>query len=248
MQTTPWIVDALGNVRFADNGMFFDRSARRLGIGTTTPQYAIDAVGVSRMRMKRDLTAGSRSIDLAVDGTATDIAVYNSDLWIRSDLPDPTAAHNIFMLSNRVGVGTTSSALQVRRERREFQPLDASLHQHGDRTFGGWLTSVADNNFFVSSGAMWNGAGWVQKSPDGLAVMAGSGPSGYRVMTRSGCAVGAACPVSTRMVIDYAGNARIRHLPRPSPAHGEWRPCDGGRHLDERIEQEVQGAYRGTGP
>ena len=72
---------------------------------------------------------------------------------------------------------------------------------------GGWITSVADNNFWLSSGAMWDNAagGWVQKSPDMLAVMAGSGPAGYRVITRSGCAVGTVCPATTRMRIDYNG-------------------------------------------
>jgi hypothetical protein len=36
-------------------------------------------------------------------------------------------------------------------------------------------------------------------------VMAGSGPSGYRVLTRSGCPVDTACAPTTRMTIDYSG-------------------------------------------
>jgi hypothetical protein len=73
---------------------------------------------------------------------------------------------------------------------------------------GGWVTSVADNNFWLSSGAVWDqaGGGWVQKSPDKLAVMAGSGPAGYRVLTRSGCEVNTACQPTSRMIIDYSGN------------------------------------------
>jgi hypothetical protein len=73
---------------------------------------------------------------------------------------------------------------------------------------GGWVTSVADNNFWLSSGAVWDqaGGGWVQKSTDQKAVMAGSGPAGYRVLTRSGCPVGAANPPTSRMTIDYSGN------------------------------------------
>jgi trimeric autotransporter adhesin len=72
---------------------------------------------------------------------------------------------------------------------------------------GGWVTSVADNNFWLSSGAVWDSVagGWVQKSADQLAVMAGSGPSGYRVITRSGCPVDTVCQPTTRMTIDYTG-------------------------------------------
>jgi len=80
---------------------------------------------------------------------------------------------------------------------------------------GGWVTSVADNNFWLSSGAMWNqsAGGWVQKSPDGMAVMAGSGPSGYRVITRSGCAVGSVCAPVTRLTVDYSGNVGLGIAP-----------------------------------
>jgi hypothetical protein len=50
------------------------------------------------------------------------------------------------------------------------------------------------------------GGGWVQKSSDQKAVLAGSGPAGYRVLTRSGCPVGSANPPTARMTIDYSGN------------------------------------------
>ena len=76
---------------------------------------------------------------------------------------------------------------------------------------GGWITSVSDNNFWLSSGAVWDSGagGWVQKSPDGNAVMAGSGLAGYRIFTRSGCTVGTSCPTVTRLRIDLAGRVGI---------------------------------------
>ncbi len=73
---------------------------------------------------------------------------------------------------------------------------------------GGWITSVEPNNFWLSSGAAYDQAagGWVQKSSDGLAVIAGSsGNAGYRVFTRSGCPVGNVCPIVPRMIINYSG-------------------------------------------
>ncbi|MCK7574507.1 MAG: hypothetical protein MZV65_00270 [Chromatiales bacterium] len=216
-------VDALGGVRAADNGMFFDRSAKRLGIGTTTPQYAIDAVGVSRMRMKRPLQpAPDRStwrwtarprILLSTTPTSGSAPIC----------PDPTAAHNIFMLSNRVGIGTTSPLYKFVVNGGSSNR--STLHFTNTGTdVGGWPTSVADNNFFVSSGAMWNGAGWVQKSPDGLAVMAGSGPSGYRVMTRSRMCGRRRMPCLHPHGNRLCGQCRIRHLPLPIPCTWQAAP------------------------
>ncbi|HWR89637.1 MAG TPA: tail fiber domain-containing protein [Dissulfurispiraceae bacterium] len=171
------VIDANGDLRFAADGMFFDRSLSRLGIGMVSPQYKLSVSGES-----------SNQSTLHFTNTGTDV--------------------------------------------------------------GGWLTSVADNNFFVSSGAMWDSSavptpGWVQKSPDTRAVMAGSGGSGYRVMTRSGCAVGAVCPVITRMMIDYDGNAGfgiapIHPLHMASGAHvtagGIWMNAS-SRKYKEHIEE-----------
>ena len=76
---------------------------------------------------------------------------------------------------------------------------------------GGWLTSVMDNNFFVSSGAAYDATagGWVQKSADTKAVMAGSGGVGYRVFTNTGAAVGNSFSPTVRLHIDYSGNVGI---------------------------------------
>jgi hypothetical protein len=86
--------------------------------------------------------------------------------------------------------------------------MKSQLHFSKDGTdVGGWITSVLDNNFFLSSGAMWDSAqgGWVQKSPDGKAVMLGSGGVGFRIMTRSNCPLGQVCPEGERLRIDYNG-------------------------------------------
>jgi hypothetical protein len=84
----------------------------------------------------------------------------------------------------------------------------SQLHFSLDGTdTGGWITAVGENNFWLSSGAVWDqvAGGWVQKSSDEKAVMVGSGAAGYRVNTRSGCPVGTVCSPSTRMIINYSG-------------------------------------------
>jgi hypothetical protein len=89
----------------------------------------------------------------------------------------------------------------------------SQLHfsKNGSDVGGGWLTSVLDNNFFVSSGAMYDAllGGWVQMSADGNSVMAGSGGMGYRVFTNTGAAVGSHITHSVRLHIDYSGNFGI---------------------------------------
>jgi hypothetical protein len=80
--------------------------------------------------------------------------------------------------------------------------------------YGGFLTSVLPNNFFVSSGARFDSPNWVQLSPDGNAVMAGSGGVGYRIFTHTGGTVGNTFnnPV-LRLHIDYSGQFGINTDP-----------------------------------
>jgi hypothetical protein len=83
---------------------------------------------------------------------------------------------------------------------------------------GGWLTSVLENNFFMSSGARYDGAlvapnQWVQRSTDGNAVIQGSGGVGYRLFTSSGNAVNDAFNPTVRLHINYAGEFGINQAP-----------------------------------
>jgi hypothetical protein len=72
---------------------------------------------------------------------------------------------------------------------------------------GGFLTSVLDNNFFMSSGARYDASagGWIQRSPDQQSVIQGSGSLGYRVFTSSGHATGTTFTPAVRLLIDYNG-------------------------------------------
>jgi hypothetical protein len=83
-----------------------------------------------------------------------------------------------------------------------------------DTDTGGFLTSVLDNNFFVSSGARFDSPNWVQLSADGNAVMAGSGGVGYRIFTHTGGTVGNTFNNPTlRLQIDYSGQFGINTAP-----------------------------------
>jgi hypothetical protein len=86
---------------------------------------------------------------------------------------------------------------------------------------GGWITSVSENNFFLSSGAMYDSAegGWIQKSSDGKSVYAGSGGSGYAIYVQDGGTVGEQVTNRLRFRIDYNGNVGIGTASPSHPLH-----------------------------
>jgi hypothetical protein len=94
--------------------------------------------------------------------------------------------------------------------------------------YGGFLTSVLQNNFFVSSGARYDSGNWVQRSADTNAVMAGSGGVGYRIFTHTGTTVGNTFnnPV-LRLHIDYSGQFGIN----TAPVAGDEIHTSSGAHL-----------------
>jgi hypothetical protein len=132
----------------------------------------------------------------------------------------------------------------------------SQLHFSLDGTdTGGWITAVMENNFWLSSGAVWDqvAGGWVQKSSDEKAVMVGSGASGYRVITRSGCPVGTACTPTTRMIINYSGQVGFGIAPSyplhmASGAHvtagGNWIDASSRDYKDDIAELGADAAVK----
>jgi trimeric autotransporter adhesin len=132
----------------------------------------------------------------------------------------------------------------------------SQLHFSLDGTdTGGWITAVGENNFWLSSGAVWDQVadGWVQKSSDEKAVMVGSGAAGYRVNTRSGCPVGTVCAPTTRMTIDYNGNVGFGRAPShplhmASGAHvtagGVWTNVSSREYKDDIAELGAEAAVK----
>ncbi len=132
----------------------------------------------------------------------------------------------------------------------------SQLHFSLDGTdTGGWITSNGENNFFLSSGAVWDevNGGWVQKSSDLKAVIAGSGAMGYRVMTRSNCPVGTVCDATTRMHLKYDGKVGFGVAPS-YPLHmangayvsagGAWTDASSREYKDDIAELGADAAVK----
>jgi hypothetical protein len=117
--------------------------------------------------------------------------------------------NRILKIDGKIGIKT-----------KPLYPMDVSgngvsksqMHFSIDGTdTGGWITSYNVNHFWLSSGAVWDypAGGWIEKSPDGKAVMAGSGGLGYRILFSSGVPVGGVLSPTVRFHIDYSGNFGI---------------------------------------
>lgn len=148
---------------------------------------------------------------------------------------DPSA-NNVFLVDDTGNIGFNISipnyaADVVSAGAASKSQLHFSLT--GNDTGGGYLTSVSDNNFFISSGAVYDATagGWIQKSSDGSSVFFGSGAAGFRAYLQQGNTPGQAMTnVNQVMLIDYSGNMKMNGgvqmnnnaTPLPQPA------CDAG--------------------
>ncbi|ABQ27972.1 hypothetical protein [Geotalea uraniireducens] len=84
---------------------------------------------------------------------------------------------------------------------------DSTLHfAYDGADSGGWLSSVGENNFWISSGAVLKNNVWTQKSSDGKSIFFGSGSVGFRAFVNQGATVGGAVTLTEAYRLDYAGN------------------------------------------
>jgi hypothetical protein len=77
---------------------------------------------------------------------------------------------------------------------------------------GGYITSVLPNNFWISSGAVFDATtgGWIQKSADGQSVFFGSGAAGFRAFLQEGNTQGQVLSnVKVAITMDYGGNMKV---------------------------------------
>lgn len=102
--TNSFVVDDSGDIHFANDGMFFDRSSQRLGIGTITPAYDLHVA-----------SGGQIFMDLGGAGTVTDwwINPGGIGLWFRNQGSYPFRIDNgspsdslVVAWTGNVGVGT----------------------------------------------------------------------------------------------------------------------------------------------
>ena len=97
---------------------------------------------------------------------------------------------------------------------------------------GGYLTSVWPNNFWISSGAVYDqgAGGWIQKSSDGQSVFFGSGTVGFRAFLQEGNAQGQPLTnINVAMLMDYSGNMKVRGGLQMNNGTGVAKPaCNAG--------------------
>jgi len=84
---------------------------------------------------------------------------------------------------------------------------DSTLHfAYNGADNGGWLSSVGENNFWISSGAVLKNNVWTQKGVSGKSIFFGSGDVGFRAFVNQGATVGGPVTLTEAYRLDYAGN------------------------------------------
>ncbi len=132
--------------------------------------------------------------------------------------------------------------------------MSSSLHFSLNGTdAGGYVTSVNDNNFFLSSGVAYINGQWTQKSSDGKGIAAGSGGVGYRIFTSTGNTPGGTASMVTRMFIDYNGNVGFGITPTTDPltfangaylsAGGVWQNASSREYKDHIQTLSTEKAF-----
>jgi len=91
----------------ASNLLYLD-SAERIGVNTNVPGFTVDAVG-DRIRLRNS----TYSIQMRVDGAATDIQAIGADLFLRSSTAGENIVMNPFSGDDNVGIGLTAPTAKL---------------------------------------------------------------------------------------------------------------------------------------
>lgn len=112
---------------------------------------------------------------------------------------------NIDSTNERIGFGTAVPGYIV-----DVRGIDASAQLHfssSDVDSGGYLVSASANNFFMSSGAAYNGSDWIAKSTDSTII--GGGSTGFRFYVDSGLTIGNSFVPTSLMTVAPSGNIGV---------------------------------------
>jgi hypothetical protein len=174
---------------------FIGRSAGFSSTGGTANTYVGDGAGYNN-------TAGNGNVFLGYGAGYSESGsqrLYIDNCYISANCDTPFIYGEFDTGLLRIGAVTHVHTYGASKSQLHFS-LD-----NGD--YGGFLTSVLQNNFFMSSGARWdnNAGGWIQRSSDQQSVIQGSGSLGYRIFTSSGHAVNTSFTPTTRLLIDFNG-------------------------------------------
>jgi len=135
------------------------------------------------------------------------------------------AADKLIVKNTGVTVGATNAHLVTDQGKSGFNndaPLwsvdvlnynnaaNSQLHfSNSGPTNGGWLTSAGENNFFLSSGAVYESGAWKQKASTGNSVFFGTGSTGFSAYCNSGATVDGPVTASLVLRIGYTGNMGV---------------------------------------
>ena len=199
----------------APTNSLYVSSNGNVGFGTSTPILDLHVTTTDTPAHRFEQTSGGGFTAQTWDIGANEANFFVRDVTGGSRLPfriRPGALTSSIDISaaGNVGIGKASANYPLDVSTRGVSKPSVHFSLDGADS-GGYLTSVLPNNFFLSSGAAWDGTlttpGWVAKSTS--AVVAGSGDIGYRIFLANNCTPGAVCAglSSAKFVIDYAGNA-----------------------------------------
>ena len=196
------------------NSVFVDSSGR-VGFRTSTPVLDLHVATSNTPALRMEQTNAGGFTAQTWDIGSNEANFFVRDVTGGSRLPfrirpgAPTSSIDISSAGN-VGLGTASP--QYKMDISGGGTSKSSLHlSFAGTDVGGWLTSLTDNYFFMSSGTAYDAAagGWMQKSSDGNSGLTGIGPAGYSVFLDTGRTVGVAYSPTRRLHVNYSGELGI---------------------------------------
>jgi hypothetical protein len=130
-------------------------------------------------------------------------AVFGADKLIVQD--GSSVTQFVVQDSGTIGVKMPSPLYQVDVNTASTSVSALHFTSNGADS-GGYITTAAANNFFLSSNAAWGVGGWIAKGTSAVAV--GTGGLGYRVFLSNACTAGAICHGLDveKFKVDYSGN------------------------------------------
>lgn len=145
------------------------------------------------------------------------IFVYSADkLLVKNEAGDG----NVLLVTDTGSVGVNYDTPVYPLDVTSDGVARSQLHFSIGGSGGGWLTSVIENNFWISSGAVFESPNWIQKAASGKSVFFGSGDAGFSAYMQQGNTNGNVISNATRVMhVLYNGYMGINRSDPAYPLH-----------------------------